>query len=114
KVTVPTLTVGGYYDQEDMWGPQEEYKSLEPHDTDHENYLVLGPWRHGYWSSSARNLGNLKYGESIGNEFRSQIEAPFFAHYLKGGSGFDLGDTASFQTGSNTWKRYSHFPPAGA
>ncbi len=24
-VTVPTLTVGGYYDQEDMYGPQEEY-----------------------------------------------------------------------------------------
>jgi hypothetical protein len=31
-VTVPTLTVGGYYDQEDMWGPQEEYAKLEPHD----------------------------------------------------------------------------------
>ena len=24
-VAVPTLTVGGYYDQEDMFGPQIEY-----------------------------------------------------------------------------------------
>ena len=111
SVTVPTLTVGGYYDQEDMFGPQEEYQKLEPHDAKHENFLVLGPWRHGYWSSSSRHLGNLKYGEPIGSEFRSQIEAKFFAHYLKDESGFDLDDTASFQTGSNTWKYYSHFPP---
>ena len=60
SVTVPTLTVGGYYDQEDMFGPQEEYAKLEPHDTHHENFLVLGPWRHGYWSSSSHRLGNLE------------------------------------------------------
>ena len=110
-VTVPTLSVGGYYDQEDMWGPQEEYAKLEPHDTNHENFLALGPWRHGYWSSSSRHLGNLDYGESIGNEFRARIEARFFGHYLKDEPGFNLEDTASFQTGSNTWKYYSHFPP---
>jgi hypothetical protein len=115
-VTVPTLTVGGYYDQEDMYGPQEEYDSLEFHDANHQNFLVLGPWRHGYWSSSSRHLGNLDYTEPIGNEFRARIEAKFFAHYLKddpgaNASGFDLEDTASFETGSNTWKRYAHFPP---
>jgi putative CocE/NonD family hydrolase len=110
-VAVPTLTVGGYYDQEDMYGPQEEYARLESHDDHHQNFLVLGPWRHGYWGSSARRLGNLDYTEPIGKEYRAQIEAKFFAHYLKDESGFDLEDTASFQTGSNTWKRYAHFPP---
>jgi len=119
SVAVPTLTVGGYYDQEDMFGPQVEYETLEPHDTQHDNYLVLGPWRHGYWSSSSRHLGNLDYGQPIGKEFRAQIEAKFFAHYLKDApgedkAGFDLEDTASFQTGSNTWKRYAHFPPREA
>jgi len=111
-VALPTLTVGGYYDQEDMFGPQIEYSTLEPHDQNHQNFLVLGPWRHGSWSQSARHLGNLDYGEPIGKEFRAQIEAKFFAHYLKDESGFDLQDTASFQSGSNTWKRYAHFPPA--
>jgi putative CocE/NonD family hydrolase len=110
-VAVPTLTVGGYYDQEDMFGPQEEYSKLEPHDAKRENFLVLGPWRHGSWNSSARHLGNLDYTEPIGKEFRAQIEAKFFAHYLKDEPGFDLEDTASFQTGSNTWMRYAHFPP---
>ncbi|HUD13240.1 MAG TPA: CocE/NonD family hydrolase [Terracidiphilus sp.] len=115
-VAVPTLTVGGYYDQEDMFGPQLEYQTLEPHDTHHDNFLVLGPWRHGYWASSSRHLGDVDYGEPIGKEFRAQIEAKFFAHYLKdaagiNASGFDLVDTASFQTGSNKWMRYAHFPP---
>jgi putative CocE/NonD family hydrolase len=115
-VTVPTLTVGGYYDQEDMWGPQEEYSRLEPHDTNHENFLVLGPWRHGSWVASTNHLGNLDYGEDIGTEFRARIEANFFAHYLKdepgsNSSGFDLENTSSFQTGSNTWKNYASFPP---
>jgi hypothetical protein len=110
-VAVPTLSVGGYYDQEDMWGPQEEYAKLELHDTNHENFLVLGPWRHGSWGSSSRHLGNIHYGEPIGNEFRADIEAKFFAHYLKDEPGFDVKDTASFELGSNTWKYYSEFPP---
>jgi putative CocE/NonD family hydrolase len=110
-VSVPTLSVGGTYDQEDMFGPQIEYSTLEPYDTKHENFLVLGPWRHGSWSSSSNRLGHVKYGSAIGDEFRSQIEAKFFGHYLKGETGWDVEDTASFQTGSNTWKRYSHFPP---
>jgi putative CocE/NonD family hydrolase len=111
-VTVPTLSVGGYYDQEDMFGPQIEYTSLEPHDSNHQNFLVLGPWRHGSWYTSLRHLGNLDYTEPIGKEYRAQIEAKFFAHFLKDEPGFDLEDTGSFQTGSNTWKRYAHFPPA--
>jgi putative CocE/NonD family hydrolase len=115
-VSVPTLSVGGYYDQEDMFGPQIEYSTLEPHDANHQNFLVLGPWRHGSWSSSSRHLGAVQYGEPIGKEYRAEIEAKFFAHYLKddpgvNGAGFDLKNTASFQTGSNTWKRYSEFPP---
>ena len=114
EVAVPTLTVGGYYDQEDMYGPQQEYSTLEPHDANHQNFLVLGPWRHGSWANSSRHLGALQYGSAIGTEYRAQIEAKFFAKYLKDKPGFDLEDTASFQTGSNTWKRYPHFPPAEA
>jgi hypothetical protein len=113
-VEVPVLSVGGYYDQEDMWGPQAEYNALEPHDSKHENFLVLGPWRHGSWAQTTRHLGALQYGEPIGKEFRAGIEAKFFGHYLKDEPGFDLEDTASFETGSNVWKRYKHFPPEGA
>jgi putative CocE/NonD family hydrolase len=111
RVAVPTLLVGGWWDQEDMWGPQAEYAALEPHDTSHENFLVLGPWNHGQWAATTRHLGDLDFGAPIGEQFRKQIEVPFFAHYLKDENGFDLKDTASFQTGSNRWMRYDQWPP---
>jgi len=111
RVTVPTLEVGGWWDQEDMWGPQAEYAALEPHDTNHEVFLVLGPWNHGQWGRTTRHLGVVNFGAPTGDQFRQQIEAPFFAHYLKDQAGFDLQDTASFQTGTNRWMRYAHWPP---
>ena len=91
-----------------MYGPQEEYATLEPHDTNHENFLGAGSMAAWILGARLRGIsGNLDYGEPIGKEFRAQIEAKFFAHYLKDEPGFDLEDTASFQTGSNIWKRYA-------
>ncbi len=111
KVTVPTLEVGGWWDQEDMWGPQAEYAALKPHDKNGEVFIVLGPWNHGQWARTTRFLSDVNFGAATGDQFRAQIEAPFFAHYLKDEGSFDLKDTASFQTGTNRWMRYSHWPP---
>jgi len=111
RVNVPTLEVGGWWDQEDMWGPQAEYAALKPHDKDGQVFIVLGPWNHGQWARTTRFLGDVNFGAPIGDQFRAQIEAPFFAHYLKDEGSFDLKDTASFQTGTNRWMRYSHWPP---
>jgi uncharacterized protein len=111
KVQVPTLFVGGFWDQEDMFGPQEAYAKLEPHDVRHENFLVIGPWNHGQWGGTTRHLGAIQFGEPTTDEFRKRYEAPFFAHYLKDESGFSLKDTAAFETGSNRWREYTHWPP---
>ena len=121
KPEVPTLEVGGYWDQEDMWGPQAEYAALHSHENPddplHKVFLVLGPWNHGGW---ARGLGEelaSKYGKisfggvPTGAVYRSSIEAPFFELYLKGKPGFKLEDTASFRTGENLWHRYPSWPP---
>jgi putative CocE/NonD family hydrolase len=111
KVEVPTLEVGGWWDQEDMWGTQAEYAALNPHDNKGEVFLVLGPWNHGGWSGTTRHLGALDFGAATGAQYRKTIEAPFFEKYLKDKSGFDLKDTASFRTGVNEWKRYEAWPP---
>jgi len=111
---VPTLEVGGYWDQEDMWGPQAEYAALKPHDTKHEVFMALGPWNHGEWVRTTRHLGVVDFGSATGDYLREKIEAPFFAYYLKGQPGFDLQDVASFQTGTDRWMRYSSWPPKDA
>jgi len=114
-VDVPTLEVGGYWDQEDMWGTQAEYAALKKHDAQHEVFMVLGPWNHGGWQGMGRSLGSefgrIEFGEPTGTEFQQLFEAPFFEKYLKDRPGFDLVDTASFRTGVNQWKRYSSWPP---
>jgi putative CocE/NonD family hydrolase len=111
KVEVPTLEVGGWWDQEDMWGTQAEYAALEPHDKDHEVFLVLGPWNHGGWNRRTTSLGAVSFGVDSGEQYRKTIEAPFFEKYLKGRTGFELKDTASFRTGVNQWERYDVWPP---
>ena len=117
RVEVPTLEVGGWWDQEDMWGTQAEYAALRPHDKkndpNHEVFMVLGPWNHGGWGATTRHLGPLDFHASTGDQYRREIEAPFFEHYLKDRSGFDLHDTATFRTGSNDWHRYDVWPPVG-
>jgi hypothetical protein len=111
KVEVPTLEVGGWWDQEDMWGTQAEFAALHPHDSKGEVFLVLGPWNHGGWSGTTRHLGALDFGAATGDQYRKTIEAPFFEKYLKDKPGFVLQDTASFRTGVNEWKYYSAWPP---
>jgi len=119
SVEVPTLEVGGYWDQEDMWGTQAEYAALKKHDD--KVYLVLGPWNHGGWQGTARRLGSefgrLDFGEPTGTEFRKRFEAPFFEDYLKDRGWFELtnidGQTvASYRTGVNKWMRYKVWPPS--
>ncbi len=111
KVEVPTLEVGGWWDQEDMWGTQAEYAALEPHDKEHEVFLVLGPWNHGGWNRRTLSLGEINFGVDAGEQYRKTIEAPFFEKYLKGRGGFELKDTASFRTGVNQWEHYDVWPP---
>jgi uncharacterized protein len=118
---VPTLEVGGYWDQEDMWGTQAEYAALRPNeragDPLHRVFMVLGPWNHGGWARGPGDQLGAKFGtvtfggEKTGVYYRQQLEAPFFEFYLKGKLGFDLKDTASFRTGENQWHRYDVWPP---
>jgi putative CocE/NonD family hydrolase len=124
KPEVPTLEVGGYWDQEDMWGTQAEYAALHAHEAGsaaqdplHHVFMVLGPWNHGGWSRGpgtelGGQFGKVTFGgQKTGEYYRSQFEAPFFELYLKGRPGFDLKDTASFRSGENAWHRYATWPP---
>jgi putative CocE/NonD family hydrolase len=115
RVTVPTLNVAGWWDQEDFYGPLEIYKRLEQHDSKQRNFLVVGPWNHGGWAhGDGASLGRIKFDSSTGKYFRSQVQAPFFAHHLKDRGHSDLPEALTFQTGSNQWVRSDRWPPRDA
>jgi putative CocE/NonD family hydrolase len=112
QVTVPTLNVAGWWDQEDFYGPMVIYERLEKFDKDNKNFLVVGPWNHGGWSGGdGQKLGNIDFGMPASRYYREKIQAPFFAYYLKDRGPLKQPEATTFETGSNTWRTYDAWPP---
>ncbi|MGH9887842.1 MAG: CocE/NonD family hydrolase, partial [bacterium] len=112
RVTVPTLNVAGWWDQEDFYGPVKIYETLEKHDTKGLNYLVVGPWNHGGWrSASGQTLGSIDFGSATSPYYRKNIEAPWFAYWLKDKGSLKLAEATVFETGANEWRSYDSWPP---
>jgi uncharacterized protein len=110
--SVPNLNVAGWYDQEDFYGPMKIYDLLEKSDTEHRNYVVVGPWNHGGWMSArGRQLGQIDFGSDTAKWFRAKVQAPWFAYWLHGRGALQQPEALTFQTGSNDWKSYSAWPP---
>jgi putative CocE/NonD family hydrolase len=111
SVTVPTLNVAGWWDQEDFYGPVAIYKTLERFDTGGLNYLVVGPWNHGGWTRTGDSLGPIAFGSDTAAHFRDQVQAPFFAYFLKDKGTRDFPEALTFETGTNRWRRWDSWPP---
>jgi len=112
RVTVPTLNVAGWWDQEDFYGPVKIYELLERHDTENQNFLVIGPWNHGGWSrGDGTKLGRIDFGGPTAAYYRKNILAPFFAYYLKGKGSGERPEALTFRTGANEWVKHDTWPP---
>jgi uncharacterized protein len=112
ETSVPTLIVGGWWDQEDLYGPLATYKMLEKTDRDNQVFLVMGPWNHGGWGGRGRRLGAVDFGSDTGRYFRSEIQAPWFAAHLKGKGSVKLAEATIFRSGTNKWMAYDSWTPA--
>ena len=109
--TVPNLNVAGWYDQEDFVGPMRIYATLEETDSEHLNYIVIGPWNHGGWGGDkGRKLGDIDWGSDTPRYYRTHILAPWFAHWLHD-KPLRQPEAVTFQTGTNIWKSYDEWPP---
>jgi len=112
QVTVPTLNVAGWWDQEDFYGPVQIYERLEKFDTQNKNFLVVGPWNHGGWNAPlGQKLGNIDFGTPASKVFRDSIQAPFFAFYLKDRGNLKQPEAITFEGGANRWRHYDSWPP---
>jgi putative CocE/NonD family hydrolase len=112
RVTVPTLNVAGWWDQEDFYGPLKIYELLERHDSAHKNFLVVGPWNHGGWSrGDGQKLGPVDFGSKTAEYYRKNVLARFLAYHLKEKGTLDLPEALTFRTGANEWVRHDEWPP---
>ena len=109
------MTVGGFFDAEDCQGPLRTYAFMEQNQPPSINMLVLGPWTHGSWAwADGDRVGNMNFASKTGVFFRQEIEYPFFEYILKGKGERKFPKAWVFETGTNRWRRYESWPPAGA
>jgi putative CocE/NonD family hydrolase len=109
------LTVGGWFDAEDLFGALETYRSVEAQNPPKANHLVMGPWWHGGWAKSDGDVfGQVKFNAKTAVYYREKIELPFFEYHLKGKGEPKLAKAMMFETGTNRWRRFEAWPPAGA
>ena len=112
NVAPAVMTVGGWFDAEDLYGPLQIYRAIEKNDPDAFNILVMGPWAHGGWSRTDGDLlGDIAFGEKHSLFYREEIERRFFAHFLKDEGEMSLPEAYVFETGANRWRSFEQWPP---
>ena len=108
------LTVGGWYDAEDLGGTLGIYKTVERLNPGLPNTIVMGPWGHGRWNHLAGGseaVGPFPFSGTRAY-FQDTLELPFFNHYLKGKGPLALPEAVVFETGTDQWRTYDAWPPA--
>jgi len=109
------LTVGGWFDAEDLQGPFSTFHAIDKNNPDIFNALVVGPWVHGGWSRyDGAYLGRADFAANTGDFYRKNILFPFFEQHLKANTDARLPKAYVFETGTNVWRRYSAWPPKNA
>jgi putative CocE/NonD family hydrolase len=114
NIKCAVMTVGGWFDGEDLSGPFKTFHAIEQFNPGLPNSLVVGPWVHGGWvTTDGDHLGDVKFDAKTSEYFRANIQFPFFEYYLKG-KGTGVPKAWVFETGTNVWRRYDSWPPAKA
>ncbi len=114
KNTSPAvLTVGGWYDAEDLYGPLKIYREIEKNSPKTNNAIVMGPWVHGGWhrGPGSVSLGEVHFGSNTSEYYFLNIEKPFFDAHLKGKSVAPTTEAYVFETGRNRWHNLDSWPP---
>jgi putative CocE/NonD family hydrolase len=112
-IAFPVLIVGGWFDDQDFYGPFRMYRSIEEKNRPNKTSMIIGPWTHGEWSrGAADSIGAIKFGSSrTGEYFRQKVELPFFNYYLKDKGEWNMPKALVFETGKNEWRSYDQWPP---
>jgi putative CocE/NonD family hydrolase len=109
------MTVGGWFDAENLFGALETYRSIEASTPGSVNRLVMGPWHHGGWNrGTGEALGHVRFNSKTSPFYAEHIEFPFFEHHLKEKANSRLPEAWVFATGTNEWRDYSSWPPRDA
>ncbi|HZT42986.1 MAG TPA: CocE/NonD family hydrolase [Chthonomonadaceae bacterium] len=106
------LTVGGWYDAEDLYGPFADFAAIDRYNPGTPNSLVVGPWPHGGWAGGDfESFGDETFGQKTGAWYHERLFKPFFDFYLKGIGDWKQPKATVFATGINQWWQFDQWPP---
>ncbi len=112
---VPILFVGGWWDAEDILGPELAYHTVERADSAGRNHIVLGPWVHRGWvDPRGDSIGPLGLGSNTAEYFREHIQRPWFAYWLHGKGDGRFPEAWAYETGGDGWRTFAAWPPPDA
>lgn len=109
------MTVGGWYDAEDLYGPLNIYKRIESTSPATHNTIVMGPWSHGDWAreNGFQAVNHIYFGDSISTFYQREVERKFFNSILKDNVKPDLPEAMMYDCGLKVWKQFTEWPPKG-
>lgn len=113
NVNPAVMTVGGWFDGENLFGALNTYKSIEENNPGIVNKLVVGPWIHGGWvRTKGDSLGDTYFGSNTSDFYKYKVELPIYKQFLKNEEAPELPEALMFCTGSNEWHELDKWPPA--
>ena len=106
------MVVGGWNDEQNLYGILNAYKELATVVPHIDPQLVMGPWSHGHNKrrQGSYRMGNIYYGDSISERFQRDIEFPYFEYHLKNRGEEPSFGARVFNMGTHEWETFGSNP----
>jgi len=106
------MVVGGWNDEQNLYGILNAYKELATVAPQIDPQLVMGPWSHGHNKrrEGSYRMGNIYYGDSISERFQRDIEFPYFEYHLKNRGEEPDFEARVFDMGTHEWETFDSNP----
>jgi putative CocE/NonD family hydrolase len=103
-----TLQISGWFD-DDVTGTQSNWDLMGRTSSDPQ-WLILGPWKHGY--NSDRSLNGFDFGVDAVRDDISLLKQRWYDRFLRGvDNGVDEVRVEYFLLGANEWRTADAWPP---
>lgn len=109
KMTPQIMVVGGWNDEQNLYGILNSYKSIEQKNPNAQ--FVIGPWSHGHNKrrDSLYYLGDIYYGQDLSKTFQESIEFDYFEYHLKNKGEAPDFKVRMYDMGLKKWENLTEF-----
>ncbi len=110
RIECPTLVVGGFNDEQNLYGIFNSYQTIRKENPNSDVKLIVGPWAHSEHKDRANvRVGNIFFGDEV-RKYQTEYELRFFEHHLKGADAPKFSTATIYDTGLKRWIESKKYP----